>query len=419
VISRGPAGLSILFVSVLPLVANGCGSDLSPIDQVDTVDGGAGLDGGSTGADAGLGDGAAGEGGAPGDAGDADTSGDGGTGGDAGSASLVWYPGNYGVVTTGNNAARDAFLTGRLAGSFIGVEMVYPWSSCEGPMGDYSACFAAMDADIAAVPAGKHMILFLQYKGFSYDAVPAYLQGPGAWCVTVGATQVCGQYQGPQSTIAMIWNTAVADRLHAWFTAVAAHFAPGGAGAAHANRLAGIVLPETAPGSTGPVPLASVGYTAAKYVAAIEDNLTTLVASFPNLPAFQYINFLPQAVPSESAALKSLADWALTKRNIGLGCPDVGGSATFSPPGYDVLMNAAYQTHLPFNVAIEPMDYDAPITTGLAATYAEATGKAPNGMAAQFVVWQYVTGASHVFTIDDVAAYLPSHPNPNVALPTY
>jgi hypothetical protein len=125
---------------------------------------------------------------------------------------------------------------------------------------------------------------------------------------------------------------------------------------------------------------------------------------FPTLPVFQYINFLPQGAPSESAALKTLGDWALTKRNIGLGCPDVGGSATFSPPCYDTLMNAKSQKHLAFNVAIEPMDYDAPITTGLAATYAEATDAAPNGMAAQFVVWQHVTGARHVFTIDDVTA---------------
>jgi hypothetical protein len=324
-------------------------------------------------------------------------------------------------VTTGNDAARDAFLTGALAGPFVGVEMIYPWTTCEGPtMGDYSACFTAMDADIdKVIAAGKHIILLFQYKSFSGDSVPAYLRGPGAWCVTAGTTQVCGEFQGASSSIAMIWNTAVADRLHAWFGAVAAHYGPGGPGAARGNAIAGIVLPETATANGGPVSAASVGYTPSGYLGAIQDNLTTLVGLFPNLPVFQYINFLPQGVPSESAALKSLGDWALTKRHIGLGCPDVGGSTTFSPFGYDTLMNAKYQTHLAFNVAIEPMDYDAPITTGVAATYAEATGVAPNGMAAQFVVWQHVTGGSHVFTIDNVAAYLPSHPDPNVALPTY
>jgi hypothetical protein len=129
---------------------------------------------------------------------------------------------------------------------------------------------------------------------------------------------------------------------------------------------------------------------------------------------------MPHGMPNESAALKTLGDFALNNPNIGLGCPDVGGGTAFSPPGYDTLINPMYQLHLPFNVAIEPMDYDAAITKGLSFTYAEATGPAAQGgMAAQFVVWQHVEGNNHVFTIDDVAKFLPNNPDPNTALPTY
>jgi hypothetical protein len=295
--------------------------------------------------------------------------------------------------------------------------MIYPWTTCETSMGDYSACFAAIDGDIKAVPAGKHIILFLQYKSFGTpDAVPAYLRSsPGAWC----EGSMCGQYPTNDGGIAMIWNAAVADRLHAWFAALAGYYGPGGPGAAYADRLAGIVLPETSAGETAANPLTNFGYTGANYVAAIEANLLALSTSFPTLPIFQYINFLSHGVPSPSAALQALGDWALLHRNIGLGCPDVAGTPSFHPPGYDTLMNPKYQSHLPLNVAIEPMDYATAQTTGLSATYTEATGQAPNGMAAQFVVWWHVQGTGHAFTVDDVATYLGAHPNPNVALPSW
>src|SRR5262249_35612188 len=156
-------------------------------------------------------------------------------------------------------------------------------------------CFNAIDSDIARIPAGKHIILFLQYKSFgAADAVPMYLRsGPGAWCAMSNGTQVCGQYSTPNRAIAMIWNSAVADRLHAWLTAVAKHYGPGGPGAKSAGYIAGIVLPETATGENNTNSLASVGYTSANYLAAIEANLMTLIALFPTLPVFQYINFIP------------------------------------------------------------------------------------------------------------------------------
>jgi hypothetical protein len=362
---------------------------------------------------------------------DAQDAGPSDAGADGGASTLDWYPGNYGLVGMGNATARDAFLTGALASAFDGVEVIYPWTKCETSIDHYDACFTAIDGDLAATPAGKHLIIFLQYKTFGSgttadggsavpDSVPAYLlTSPGAWCESSGGTPVCGEYTTATSSIAMIWNQAVADRVHAWIAALGAHYAAGGAGAKYADRIAGIVLPETATGETMTYPLATVGYTSMGYVGAIEDNLTAAATAFPTKPVFQYINFLAHGVPSESAALQSIGTWALglKPRHIGLGCPDVGGNSSFHPFGYDTLMNATYQLHLPFNVAIEPMDFDKAITTGLDATYAEAIGPAPGGMAAQFVVWWYEQGTGHVFNIDDVAAYLPGHPDPNTALP--
>jgi hypothetical protein len=337
--------------------------------------------------------------------------------GDSGSASLDWFPGNYGLTDTGNHTARDAFLTGALSSDFDGVELIYPWTTCETTKNNYDACFTAIDGDLAALPTidigrAKHIILLLQYKAFGsgMDAVPAYLRAsPGAWCE--GTPLVCGQYTSSgdataPSAIALIWNAAVAARLQAWFMALGQRYG-------HDDRIAGIVLPETATaGAT-----ANAGYSPTGYITAIKKNLTTLTTAFPTKPVFQYINFLPGGVPSQSAALTALAGWALENPHVGIGCPDVGGNSTFHPPGYDTLMSATYQHHLPFNVAIEPMDYGSAYTTGLDATFAEATGAAPGGMAAQFVVWWYSQGAGNVFTIDQVGAYVATHANLNTAPP--
>jgi hypothetical protein len=342
--------------------------------------------------------------------------------GDSGSASLDWFPGNYGLTDTTNRAARDAFLTG-LSNAFKGVELIYQWAKCESGtvMGDYSACFTAIDADLTAAKlAGKHIILMLQYKGFGsagdagtgVDAVPAYLlSGPGTWCAT--GTPFCGEYKTTKGSIAMIWNGAVATRLQKWFAALGQYYGPGGNGHPLVDSIAGIALPETATGTNNMYPLTAVGYSPGGYLTAIKANLSALNAAFPTKPVFQYINFLPNGSSSE---LQSIGDFALTQRNVGLGCPDVAGNS-YDPPGYDTLINPHYQLHLPFNVAVEPMDFSTAYTPSIQATYARATNVAQDGgMAAQFVMWWYVQGgAGNAFTIDQVANYLLSHPDPNVA----
>ena len=164
---------------------------------------------------------------------------------------------------------------------------------------------------------------------------------------------------------------------------------------------------------------AAVGYTPNAYLAAVEANLQTLATGFPTKPVWQYINYIFGPADQGVALMTSLGMWALSHPNVGLGCPDVGGNATFHPAGYDVLLPSTFHGLLPFNVAIESMDYDMMYTDGLMQTWQEATGPAPNGMAAQFVVWSDVTGTGHAFTTAQAATFLTTHADPNTAPPMY
>jgi hypothetical protein len=150
----------------------------------------------------------------------------------------------------------------------------------------------------------------------------------------------------------------------------------------------------------------------------MEANVSSLLAAFPRKPAFQYINLLNGAT-DQTAALSALATWSLSHPHAGIGCPDVATVASFQPAGYDILKSATFQGRLPFNVAVQNNDYLASRTSGLDGTFAVATGAAPSGMAAQMVVWQYTADASNVFTLQEVAAYLSAHADPNIAPPSY
>jgi hypothetical protein len=381
---------------------------------------------GGGGADASLGGGGAspaGGGGAGGGAGGASGSGGlggagGGVAGSGGSSGLDWWPGHYVLLLGGSANERDTLLASATIAPFTGIQIKYTWPQFEAAKDDYSAGFAKLDSDLAAMAAaGKKLLVMLMYKEFSAaNAVPGYLLQSGPWCVTANGTTTCGQYEMNNGRTAMIWqgkgSGGVADRLAAWVAAIGAHVAAG----AHADSIAGIVLPETAC-SEGSVPFADVGYTQASYLAALEDDALHLTQAFPTKPVFQYANFLP---PNNNALsyLTQFADWALLHPHVGLGCPDV--ATTISPPAYDILKSASYQGRLPFDVAVETPDFQPARTPSLQATYDVATVAAPSGMGAQMVTWANVKNATgNVFTIADVATYIGSNPFPNTKPPTW
>jgi hypothetical protein len=326
-----------------------------------------------------------------------------------GGAQLAWFPGNYVLLNSADDQTteRDAVLgNAGLMNAFVGLEKRYDWTACEAAQGDYSACIADVESDLAAVDAkGKKLIVFLMYKTFTDPhAVPAYMLQQGPWCT--GST--CGEVAMSNGVSAMLWNTGVADRMHAWIAAMGAAIQNG----PHASALAGVVFPESACGACEN----TAGYTASAYVDAMKGNVTAAIAAFPNVIAFQYINFVPPS-STQTQSLADLADFALATPHAGLGCPDLG--PLFNPPEYPLLENAKYQGRVPIAPAVESPDYQSGRTSSLPSTYSLGTDPAPKGMAAQIITWADTQNASYVFTIADVAAYLPSHPNPNSAPPTW
>lgn len=337
----------------------------------------------------------------------------------ASSTTLDWHPGHY-VLTGDGRSQLSNLLASPIAAPFAGVEVKYQWSDFETSEGDYTAGFQQLDADLAVVAgAHKQLIMMLMYKDFGTGAhgVPPYMRASGPWCVDASGTKVCGEYAMSNGSTAMIWqgngSGGVADRLSAWFTAVGKHVMA----SPYRDAVAGIALPETAL-SAGKIPLASVGYTQPVYLTALERDAARLVVALPTKPIMQYINFFP---PNATAVqyLRSLADWALAHPHVGLGCPDV--APKISPPGYDVLEDAKYQGHLPFNVAVEAPDYGSVRTTGLLATYDLAIQPATTGMRAQMVTWfdDGTGGSGDVFSLADVSRYIAQHPMPNTARPTW
>jgi hypothetical protein len=331
---------------------------------------------------------------------------------DAGS--LAWFPGNYVLLNSTDNATTelDAVLASNTDSVFDGIEKRYDWVASEGAEGDYTQGVANIESDLAAVDAaGKKLLVFFVYKTFTpgQHTVPSYMLSTGPWCS--GTT--CGEVAMSNGVTAMIWLPGVATRLHAWIAGLASSLL----GSPHIGALAGIVFPETACSGCDTT---NTSYDQPTYLAALEGNTTAAIAAFPNTIVFQYINFFP---PNNTANmyLVSYADFALATPHAGLGCPDL--APLFDPPEYAVLEAAKYQGLVPMAPAVENPDFGSGRASpdgGVAATYALGIDpSSQGGMSAQIISWSNSNDSSNVFTLDDVAAYIKTHPNPNTATPTW
>jgi len=176
-----------------------------------------------------------------------------------------WYPGYYVLNHTDTPAAKRAILADPLVKPFTGVQFRYHWDASELSPGDYSAGFAALDADLKRVAAtGKKILVMLMYKKFDgTSAVPADLRtGPGAWCN--GA--YCGEFtNGTGTSLALLWNPVVEARMKAWITAMALHLEQ----SRYINSVAGIVFNETSVSTNDTWLLASAGYDPDTYSAGL------------------------------------------------------------------------------------------------------------------------------------------------------
>jgi len=209
-----------------------------------------------------------------------------------------WHPGHY--VFVGHGAIRDDLIA---LPRFRGIQRCYTWLKLEPERGRYD--FSAIRDDLARLqPAGKQLVLQIQYKAFGKDQryCPAYLAGPefggGVYRASSGSWNP------------VLWNDRVSERMEALFAALGREF----------DRHAGVeaaVLPETAPSASlekNPQPGVEP-FTTERYVVALQRQMLALRRAFPSTAVIQYANFPQAALPDLVAYMKEIG--------VGLGGPDV------------------------------------------------------------------------------------------------
>lgn len=115
--------------------------------------------------------------------------------------------------------------------------------------------------------------------------------------------------------------------------------------------------------------------------------------------------------------LTQLADFVLATPGTGLGCPDLGPLRNL--PEYPILEDPKYQGRVPIAPSVQAPDFAKTASNSVASTYALGIDLGPNGMAAQIIAWADEHSSGNAFTLEDVAAYVTAHPDPNVAPPTW
>ena len=324
-----------------------------------------------------------------------------------------WYPGYYVLSSSDSDARKQEILDDPLVEPFTGVQFRYHWAASELSPGDYSAGFAALDADLERVAAkGKKLMVMLMYKkSDGTAAVPAdLLSGSGAWC----SGSSCGQLTPDnEHAIALLWNPVVEARLNAWITAMAQHLSQ----SPYIDNVAGIVFNETSLSTTDTTLLASADYDPDVYIQAIEDNLLAVTTAAPRLIAVIYFEggFVSMDGSSVDAGRK-IGDWMLLNPRTGAGVSDL---IPKDPKGPNhPCANAAYQASIACAPAVESNDYALDRTDSFEQSFAYATDPVPNGLHASFLTFSYAVGSGpNAFSFADVSASIASHPIPNTTRP--
>jgi hypothetical protein len=337
--------------------------------------------------------------------------GGGGGGGGGGTGSVNWFPGYYVLAHDASN--HQQILDDPVVAPFTGVQFRYFWSDSETAPHDYSAGFAALDADLKMVAAkSKKLLVMLQYKkNDGTSAVPAdLLHGPGPWC----SGRFCGEMVTPTSHLAMVWNTAVDARLQAWISAMAAHLAA----SPYASSVAGIVFNETALGTTDMSLLSEAGYDPYAYMNGLQANMLAGTSAAARLPVIYYHEggFYSLSGGGGVNAGQIMGDWMLQHPHTGVGTPDLKPK---SPKGTaHPCAIASYQGRIPCAPAVEAADYSTSVTDSLDQSFNYAFSSAPTGLHASFLTFAYKPGSGpNAFTLADVSRYIQTHPVPNTALP--
>ncbi len=329
-----------------------------------------------------------------------------------GTGGVNWFPGYY--VLAHDMTNHQKILDDPLVAPFTGVQFRYYWAATELAPHDYSAGFAALDADLKAAAAkSKKLLVMLQYKkNDGTPAVPAdLLRSPGPWC----SARYCGEFVVGSTHLAMVWNPAVDARLQAWIAAMAAH----AAASPYASSLAGVVFNETSlpGGTTDTTVLSGAGYDPYEYMKGLQNDMQAATAAAPRLPVFYYHEGGFVSMDGKSVhAGQVMGDWMLQHPHTGTGTPDLKPKSpkTTSHP----CAIAAYQGRIPCAPAIEAGDYSTSVTSSLDQSIRYAFDPAPDGLHASFLTFSYAVGSGpNAFTLADASRYVATHPSQNTALP--
>jgi len=201
---------------------------------------------------------------------------------------------------------------------FEGAQLKYTWRELEPQIGEYD--FSSIEHDLAFLAEhGKK--LFVQLQDVSFDTsivnVPGYLRTDPQFdggMARQWSYEEDEQHAEPEGWVALRWNPAIQERMHALFAALGGQFD---------GRIEGITLPETAVefGRTGR--LFPPGYTPERYRDAVLENMRALKRAFPRSVAMLYANFMPGELPgSDHGFLRSVyaEAWRI---GVAVGGPDL------------------------------------------------------------------------------------------------
>jgi hypothetical protein len=212
---------------------------------------------------------------------------------------------------------REAFAASPV---FSGAQIKYTWRSLERDQGVYD--FSAIEQDLAFLQS-KGKGLFLQIQDVSFvpnvKNVPRYLltdpRYHGGADPQYSFADDNDAKPVVEGWVARRWDAAVAGRFQSLLSELGRKFD---------GKVEGITLPETAVdfGSTGRY--FPAGFSAARYVQAVQGNLAAAKRAFTTSKVIQYANFMPgEWLPwDDKGYLSSIYAYAL-KIEAGAGGPDI------------------------------------------------------------------------------------------------
>jgi hypothetical protein len=211
---------------------------------------------------------------------------------------------------------------------FSGAQVAYPWRILEPAPGSYD--FSAIEADLATVQAlGKTLWVQLQEKSFTPRAnVPDYLlhdprYGGGVLPQSMASAPERNKSRplGPDEYgfVPKMWLPAVRLRYQALVRQLGQQFD---------GRIAGINFSESSidigeelPGGRMRYP---EGFTSARYVHALQDNMQALASAFRQSVPMVYLNFLPDEwLPEQNRGYMRGLFSRAQALGLGVGGPDL------------------------------------------------------------------------------------------------